>query len=155
MKHELLVAVDGTKSSLKAALYAAEACAGSETPGMRIVVFHVLPRLPPNVEGSTAAAADKRAERFAAKAWDKAEQTVAQIKEYIVRAGVPPKCVTTEVAEEEGDVVAQIIQAAAEQKCDTIVVGRDKRSMLSKFFAGGVIEHLLRKPIGYTIWVVE
>jgi nucleotide-binding universal stress UspA family protein len=155
MKHKLLVAVDGTESSFKIADYAAQACAGSETPGVRIVVFHVLPRLPPNVEGSKAAAADKRAEEFATKAWDKAEQTLAQIKERMVRAGVKPEGVLTEVAEEGGDVVAQIIHAAAAHGCDTIVVGRDEKSMFSKFLTGSVIEHLLRKPIGYTIWVVE
>lgn len=122
---------------------------------MRIVVFHVLPRLPPHVEGSTAAAADKRPENFDAKAWDKAEQTLAQIKERIILAGVPPKCVTTEIAKEEGDVVAQLIDAAATNGCNTIVVGRDNKSMFSKFLGGSVIEHLLRKPIGFTIWVVE
>jgi nucleotide-binding universal stress UspA family protein len=90
-----------------------------------------------------------------AKAWDKAEQTLAQIKERIILAGVPPKCVTTEIAKEEGDVVAQLIDAAATNGCNTIVVGRDNKSMFSKFLGGSVIEHLLRKPIGFTIWVVE
>ena len=155
MKHKLLLAVDGTKSSFKTAVYAAQACDGSGAPGVRIVVFHVLPRLPPHVEGSTAAAADKRAKKFDTKAWDKAEQTLAQIKDRIVRAGMPPKCVTTKIAEEEGDVVAQIIDAAATHGCNTIVVGRDNKSMFSKFLGGSVVEHLLRKPIGFTIWVVE
>jgi nucleotide-binding universal stress UspA family protein len=154
MKHRLLVAVDGTKSSFKTALYAAQACAGSETRGVRIVLFHVLPRLPPNVEGSKAAEADRRAERFAVKAWDKAEQTLAQIKEYIVRAGVNPKCVATGIAE-EGDAVSKIIHAAATHGCDTIVVGRHGKSMISKFFTGSIVEHLLRNPVGYTVWVVE
>jgi hypothetical protein len=69
MKHKLLVAVDGTESSFKVVDYVAQALAGNETDGVRIVVFHVLPRLPPDVEGSKAAAADQRAEEFAAKAW--------------------------------------------------------------------------------------
>ena len=154
MKHRLLVAVDGTKSSFKTALYAAQACAGSETRGVRIVLFHVLPRLPPNVEGSKAAEADRRAERFAVKAWDKAEQTLAQIKECVVRAGVTPKCVATGIAD-EGNTVTKIIHAAATHGCNTIVVGRHGKSMISKFLARSVVEHLLRKPIGYTIWVVE
>jgi nucleotide-binding universal stress UspA family protein len=155
MKHKLLVAVDGIKSSFKIALYAAQACAGNETPGVRIVVFHVLPRLPPNVEGSKAAAADQRAEAFATKAWDKAEQTLAQLKEQIVRAGVPPKCVTTEIADEEGDVVPQIIDAASTHGCDTIVVGRHEESIFGRFLGGSVGEHLLRKAVGYAIWLIE
>ena len=155
MKHKLLMAVDGTKNSFKTALYAAQACDGSETSGVRIVVFHVLPRLPPHVEGSKAAAADKRAEKFDGKAWDKAEQTLAQIKERIVRAGVKPECVMTEIADEEGDVVAQIIQAAAAHGCDTIVVGRHEKSIFGRFLAGSVGEHLLHKTVGYAIWLVE
>jgi nucleotide-binding universal stress UspA family protein len=155
MKHKLLVAVDGTEISFKIADYVGQACAGSETPGVRIVVFHVLPRLPPNVEGSKAAAADKRAEKFATKAWDKAEQTLAQIKERIIRAGVNPESVTTEAAIEEGDVVGQIIQAAAEQKCDTIVAGRHEQSIFGRFLSGSVGEHLLRKAVGHAIWLVE
>ena len=155
MKHKLLLAVDGTEISFNIADYVAQACAGSETAGVRIVVFHVLPRLPPNVEGSKAAAADKRAEKFAGKAWDKAEQMLAQIKEHIVRAGVKQESVTTEAADEEGDVVAQIIDAAATHGCNTIVVGRDEKSIFSKFLAGSVGEHLLRKAVGYAIWLVE
>jgi nucleotide-binding universal stress UspA family protein len=154
MKHRLLVAVDGTKSSFKTAMYAAQACAGSDTPGVSIVLFHVLPGLPPHVEGSKAAEADKRAEEFGAKAWNKAEQTLAQIKEYIVHAGVKAKCVVTGIAE-EGDAVTKIIHAAATHGCDTIVVGRHGKSMISKFFTGSIVEHLLRNPVGYTVWVVE
>jgi nucleotide-binding universal stress UspA family protein len=155
MKHKLLLAVDGTKISFKIADYVAQACAGSETAGVRIVVFHVLPRLPPNVEGSKAAAADQRAEEFAAQAWNKAEQMLMQIKDRMVRAGVNPESLTTEAADEEGDVVEQIIQAAGEQRCDTIVAGRHEQSMFGRFLAGSVGEHLLRKAVGYTIWLVE
>ena len=155
MKHKLLVAVDGTGISFKIADYVAQACAGSETAGGSIVIFHVLPRLPPNVEGSKAVAADHRAEVFAAKAWDKAEHMLAQIKDRMVRAGVDPKSVTTENADEEGDVVAQIIDTAAEQKCDTIVAGRHEQSIFGRFLSGSVGEHLLRKAVGYAIWLVE
>ncbi len=155
MKHKLLVAVDGTEISFNIADYLAQACADSETAGVRIVVFHVLPRLPPNVEGSKAAAADKRAEKFAGKAWDKAEQMLAQIKDRMVRAGVNPESLTTEAADEEGDVVEQIIQAAATHGCDTIVAGRHEQSIFGRFLASSVGEHLLHKAVGYAIWLVE
>jgi nucleotide-binding universal stress UspA family protein len=122
---------------------------------VRIIVFHVLPRLPPHVEGSKAVAADKRAENFSVKAWDKAEQMLSQIKDRMVRAGVKPESVTTEAADEEGDVVEQIIQAAGERKCDTIVAGRHEQSIFGRFLNGSVGEHLLRKAVGYAIWLVE
>ena len=46
MKHKLLVAVDGEKTSLKIIDYVARACAGSTDDEFAIVVFHVLPTFP-------------------------------------------------------------------------------------------------------------
>ena len=51
--------------------------------------------------------------------------------------------------------MAQIVQAAAEQKCDTIVVGRHKQSLFGKLLAGSLGEHLLNTTVGYAIWLVE
>jgi nucleotide-binding universal stress UspA family protein len=154
MKHKLLVAVDGGKNSLRTALYAAQSCSGTET-GVRIVLFHVLPRLPPHVESSRAAVAEKRAEVFGEKAQNKAGQMLARIKDRMVRAGVAPQCVTVEIVEEGGDVPAQIMEAATEHRCDTIVVGRHEKSTIAKLLTGSVGEKLLRKPMGRNIWIVE
>ncbi len=154
MKHKLLVAVDGGKNSLRTALYAAQACSGSDT-GVRIVLFHVLPRLPPHVESSRAAVAEKRAEVFGEKARNKAERMLAQIKDRMVRAGAAPQCVITEIVEEGGDVPAQIMEAATEYRCDTIVVGRHEKSTITKLLTGSVGDRLLRKPMGRNIWIVE
>jgi len=135
-------------------LYAAQSCSGSET-GVRIVLFHVLPRLPPHVESSRAIVAEKRAEVFGEKAQNKAERMLAQNKDRMVRAGAAPQCVTMEIVEEGGDVPAQIMEAAAEHRCDTIVVGRHEKSTISKLLTGDVGKILLRKPKGRNIWIVE
>jgi nucleotide-binding universal stress UspA family protein len=155
MKRKLLVAVDGTKSSLRTALYAAQACSGSGTEG-KIVLFHVLSRLPPHVESSRAVVAEQRAELFGEKARLKAERMLTRIKEQVVRAGVAPQSVSVEIVEEGGDVPAQIIEAAAEYRCDTIVVGRHEKSWVDKLLTGGDVgEKLKRKRAGYNIWVVD
>jgi nucleotide-binding universal stress UspA family protein len=99
--------------------------------------------------------AEKRAEVFGEKAWNKAERMLAQIKERMVRAGAAPKCVTVEIVEEGGDVPAQIMAAATEHRCDTIVVGRHEKSTIAKLLTGSVGEKLLRKPMGRNIWIVE
>jgi hypothetical protein len=46
MKHKLLVAVDGEKTSWKTAEYVARTCAGTNQASFGIVIFHVLPALP-------------------------------------------------------------------------------------------------------------
>jgi nucleotide-binding universal stress UspA family protein len=155
VKHRLLVAIEGSKKSRKAAIYAARACAGSAQTSPAIVVLHVFVPIPPFVEGANAAAADKLAERTERKRTKAAEKMLADIKEAIIHEGVKPELVITECAERQGDVTKQILRAAARHGCDTIVVGRDKRSLLSEFLVGSVEEHILRKPVGYTIWVVE
>jgi len=155
MKRKLLVALDGTKNSLRTALYAAQAGSGSDT-GVRLVLFHVLPRLPPHVESSRAAVAEKRAKFFGEKARLKAERMLARIKERMVRAGAAPQSVSVDIVEEGGDVPAQIMEAAAEHSCDTIVVGRHEKSVIDKLLTGGDVgDKLRRKRAGYTIWVVD
>jgi nucleotide-binding universal stress UspA family protein len=72
-----------------------------------------------------------------------------------VKRGVKPEQVTTEIAKQRGVIAPQILQAAADHNCDTIVVGRRGGSMLAAFLLGSVVEHLLRNPVGFAIWVVE
>ena len=77
------------------------------------------------------------------------------IRQRVVTEGVKSERVETAMAGECGSVVKQILEAAAAHGCDTIVVGRQGKSLLSEFLAGSLVEHLLWKPIGYTIWLVE
>ena len=97
-----------------------------------------------------------RAEVFGEKAWNKAERMLGQIKERMIRAGVAPQTVTTEIVEEGGDVPGQIMEAAAEHRCDTIVVGRHEKSAIDKLLTGGDVgDKLKKKRTGYNIWVVD
>lgn len=155
MKHKLLVAIGDGETSQKTALYVARACAGNESSGGGIVVFHVFVPDPPFVEGADPAAAEELAERTARERTTAAEQLLADIKNTMVLAGVKPERITTELARAEGDITKQIIRAAAANDCDTIVVGHPNRSRLREFLAGGVVDHIMRKPIGHTIWLVE
>ena len=155
MKHTLLVAVEGGEASFQTAAYAAQACAGENQAGGRIVIFHVLPPLPPYVEGGEAVAVRRLAHGLEAQMRTAATRMLAEIRQRVLREGVKAEQVTTEMAEECGSVVEQIIGAAAAHGCDTIVVGRRGKSLLGEFLAGSLVEHLLWKPIGYTIWLVE
>jgi len=154
MNHKLLLAVDGARSSRKTAIYAAQICAGSRTC-RGIVVFHVYVAIPPFVEGANPGPADLLAERTDKVRTGAAEKMLANIKEAIIREGVGSELITTELVEKEGDAAKQIIRAAAAHGCDTIVLGRHNKSLFVEFLEGSIVEHILRKPIGYTIWVVE
>jgi nucleotide-binding universal stress UspA family protein len=156
MKHKLLVAVDGEKTSWKTAIYVGRACAGAGDGLGGIVLFHVLPPLPMYYGARDLAAnIESLAERFDRETRAAAEQMLAEMKERVVREGVHPKAVAVEIADQRGSVVSQVLSAAARHECDTIVIGRRGRSMVGQFFLGSVAEQLLRNRIGFTVWVVQ
>jgi len=51
--------------------------------------------------------------------------------------------------------VSEILEAAREENCDTIVVGRETFTGLDRIFKRHVADDLIRRGRGYTIWVVE
>ncbi|HVM60873.1 MAG TPA: universal stress protein [Verrucomicrobiae bacterium] len=156
MKHKLLVAVDGEKASLRIIDYVARACAGSNDNEFAIVVFHVLPTYPvyDYMAGITIPIGNAL-DWFDNQTRLAATEILAKTKEALVKRGLKPEQVTTELAKERGNIAPQILQAAADHKCDTVVVGRHGGSMVAAFLLGSVVEHLLRNPVGFAIWVVE
>jgi nucleotide-binding universal stress UspA family protein len=156
MKNKLLVAVDAENSSWKIVDYVARACAGVVGEGLAIVVFHVLPPFPGYglTRGVNVNIGDVL-DWFESQTRAEATELLAKMKDRLVQAGIKPEFVTTEIAKERGMIAPQILQAAAEHKCDTIVVGRHRKSMVRAFLLGSVVEHLLRNPVGFAIWVIE
>ncbi len=162
MKHKLLLAVDGEKASLKTAIYVGRACAGAAGADFEIVVLHVLPVVPSRESWLMASAPEQSQTvfreyqvAFQKETQEAGVRLLAEMKELLVREGVPADRITTELAPERGNVAPQVLTAARAHGCDTIVVGRRGKSMVGQFFVGSVVEHLLRNPTGFTIWVVE
>lgn len=154
MKHRLLVAVDGEKTSVKTVRYVARACSGLLPGNMEIVLFHVLAALPPSLEaGDSPGIAEVRA-RIVEDRKSAAEKLLAGLKKEIVSEGISAVCVKTDWAEDT-DIAKLILDAARQHKCDTIVLGRRGKSMVGQFFGGGVAEKILRNPTGFTVWLVE
>jgi nucleotide-binding universal stress UspA family protein len=162
MKHKLLVAVDGEKTTAKTVTYVGRACAGETDADFGIAVLHVLP-VEPVLETWQMARVPERSQAafreylaaFRKETKEAGLRLLAEMKELLVREGVPAERITTELAAERGNVAPQILNAARAHGCDTIVVGRRGKSMIGQFFLGSVVEHLLRNPTGFTIWVVE
>ena len=143
-------------------MYVGHACAGVAGKDFGIVVLHVLPVEPAREPYELARVPEKCKEAFRQyqAAFRKETQQagvrmLAEMKELLVREGVPANCITTEVASERGNVAPQILDAARAHGCDTIVVGRRGKSMVGQFFVGSAVELLLRNPTGFTIWVVS
>ncbi|MDE3099312.1 MAG: universal stress protein [Verrucomicrobiota bacterium] len=156
MNHKLLVAVEGGMDSMATVTYAAKACAGAEVPeGGGMIILHVLPPLLASVEGIEAAVVRKLASQIQADRRKTATTMLQELKQRVIQEGVRPEIVATEVAENSGGVLKQILKTATRHGCDTIVVGRSDQSLLREFLAGSIVERLLWKPIGFAIWIVE
>lgn len=155
MKNRILVALDGEKASANTAEYVGRVCANARDAAMHIVLFHVLPPLPPYLESSGKPTGEDFRERVRTETEDAAKRMLKEMKSLIVRDGANPKSIATETVEPDVDIVAQILDAASRHDCDTIVIGRRGRSMFTEFFGGSVAERLLRNPTGFTIWLVE
>ncbi len=155
MRHKLLVALDGGKGSSRTVRYVARACAASSDQDPRVILFNVLPNLPPSIEGARPGAAADLRVQFETETMDAAQQMLASMREIMIAEGMPASRIVTEVSEDRGDVVHQIVTTAEKHDCDTVVVGRRGKSMISQIFADSVAEQLVRHPIGMTIWLVE
>lgn len=137
-------------------VYAAKACAGAEAPEEGgIVILHVLPPLLASIEGIEAAIAKKLGRRVQTNRRKAATTVLQELKQRAIQEGVRPEFVATEIAENSGDVLKQILKTATRHGCDTVVVGRSDRSLMREFLAGSIVERLLWKPIGFAIWIVE
>jgi nucleotide-binding universal stress UspA family protein len=74
------------------------------------------------------------------------------MKNRFLEAGMHPKTVTSEILPERLGVAQDLHDEAAEQGCDTIVVGR-RSSALSHIF-GSVSSSLVKKAHPLSVWVV-
>ena len=100
------------------------------------------------------AALDLRVQ-FETETMDAAQQMLSGMREIMIEEGLPANRIVTEVSEDRGEVVHQIVKTAEKHGCDTVVVGRRGKSMIGQIFADSVAEQLVRHPIGMTIWLVE
>ncbi|MCG3148506.1 MAG: hypothetical protein PCFJNLEI_01950 [Verrucomicrobiae bacterium] len=155
MKHKLLVAVRGDKGTAKTLAYVRDACLGLDAANVKIVLFHVLPPLPPWLEAGDSATLGLQRDNYIATAFTSGERMLTEMKEGLTREGIPAAAIETDVSDEIGRVGEAILEAAHRHECDTIVLGRRGQSMIGQFFGGSVAEQLLRNPIGLAVWLVE
>jgi nucleotide-binding universal stress UspA family protein len=155
MKHKLLLALEINESADKVAEYVARACAGARPPETKVVLFTMLPGLPPWVESGESADATTQRDKVEAEKQAEAVQWLAQVRQSLVTQGVADSLIVEEIGDESPWKVDHILAAARRHGCDTIVIARHHKSMVREFFAGNTEEKLLRHPTGFTVWLVE
>lgn len=96
MKHKLLVAVDGEKTSWKTAIYVGRSFAGCKDPGLKVALFHVLPKVPISYGiGDLVTNIEQLAAQFKTETEEAARHMLAEMKTRVVCEGVRPESVIT------------------------------------------------------------
>jgi len=132
---KILVPVDGSESSMRAAEFAIDISKMKEAKVIALHVIHVPAYAYSGIEGTpTLPVSLLEAEKEAAKAY------VDKVYELAKSVGVE---VETKIIEDRPSVVHAITDFAEKQGCDLIVMGTKGRSGIKKFLLGSVADGVL------------
>jgi len=160
-----LVSVDDSDSTIRSVSYVAEIIGARED--FHIVLFHVLPPIPPELlefggaeDPATEHTLDQTLKQEQAQWIEDAKKTAEPIvdnaKTILYRIDVLPAMVSVVFSQSihRPDIVRELIETARKQNCGTIVVGRESYSSFKEMFHHHVGEELVRQATGFAVWVI-
>ncbi len=163
-KRRILVAVDESEASRRAVAYVAEMIGGK--PGIHVELFHL--EEPPRMlewGGAEDPAVEERVEAERAAAYEEMQQRriarsrarLQPLESILSRHGIDVADLVVEFEEplDRRNIADDILEAARERDCGTVVVGRDSFTGWQRLFRHHVAEDLVDEGKGLSIWVVE
>ncbi len=162
MFHNVLIAVDGSRNSLRAVEYAGRVFAPNSEA--RLVLFQILPAISRmNLDKKEIKAIDARKEERADLAglyWrleDEEEMTqfFAKARELLVQAGVRAEHIKSKFSVKKGEIADAILEEVDLGNYETLIVGRRGISRVKEFFLGSVSTKVVREARGCAVCVVE
>ena len=163
--NKILLAIEDSEASMKAVAYVAEMVRGHEA--IHICLFHALPPIPPRLLefGGTEDPQKEQALRTelqsAQTEW--IEKAKAAVQPSITRArailqdhGVSQSQISTHFSHtiHKLDVVREILTAAKQFHCETVVVGRHRLPWVEELFHHHTGEGLVEQGPELSVWVV-
>ena len=161
MKPKILVAVDGSETSVRAVEYVGEIVRGCE--GIDITLYYVLEIPPVFLEYGGTEASWKEMQK-GRETWEKEKrgkieaEIFTPAKQILKGKGIREDVVKiqTKLAEDaHADVALAILQEVKEGGYGTVVLGKRGISMLKEFMFGSVASKVVHHIEGCTIWIVE
>jgi nucleotide-binding universal stress UspA family protein len=156
---KILIAVDGSDSSMKAVRYAGRQFMWKED--MNVTILHVLPYPPAPLwddghipEGAEKEARDKAIERWLQNERRKFELFFTTAVEALAGAGVAAERIETRTISDSTDAAASILEAARDGGYETLVLGRRGLSASKRFLLGSVTSKIVDHCSGITLCVV-
>ena len=162
MLHHVLIAVDGSRNSLRAVKYAGRVFASNAEA--RLVLFHILPAISPmNLDKKEIKTIDARkAERadLAGLYWrsedeEKINEFFAEAADVLVQAGVRPEQVKFKFSVRKGEIADAILEEVDLGNYETLVLGRRGLFRVREFIMGSISTKVVREARGCAVCVVE
>ncbi len=165
-KQKLLVALDEHSISTELCNYIGKIISGKQD--LEICLLHMLPPPPPQlrefrgsedpeVEEQLDREMDAVSQRWTREAENAARPVFDNAISILTRAGVSGhsiRCISRQLWNHR-DLADEILKAAEENACQTIVVGRSSFPWFKETVHRHLADRLVRKATGVAIWVVE
>ena len=159
MKSKILLAIDGSGASIKAARYVASLLGSNHN--VSVTLFHVLTTVPPDLlEAGTLEGEEENKHREGA--WEEAEHEIEckclePVIDILKQTGFREEQIQRKhFAPLPGFDVAHVILKECERgDYDTVVLGKRGTSRIGYFLIGGVTEKVVRHSKGMAVWIIE
>ncbi len=155
IERKILIAVDGSRPSRRAASYAAVMT--SMIPDLHFVLLYVLPAIPPYLEDGWKTGKRDRA-KFKAlinKNLAKGENILKKAKEHLVSLHVPAEYIELKVIPRAAGLARDILFEAEQGLYDALIVGRRGLSRPQELLMGSVSNGLIQHAHTIPLWVVD
>ena len=162
MQNNVLIAVDGSRNSLRAVEYAGRVFAANAEA--RLVLFHVLPAISRTslnreeiraIEGRKAERADLADLYWQLEDEEKMSRFFKEATNLLVQVGVEPEQVESKFGVKDGEIAPAILEEVKRGHYETLIVGRRGQSRMREFFLGSISTELVREAQGCAVCVVE
>jgi nucleotide-binding universal stress UspA family protein len=154
MNKKILVAIDGSRNSLEALDYINQL--GRYCPGIDLVLFHVLPPVPPVYKEDLLSnpVAQKYIRQWKQKHQEAIEQVLHKSRDKLVRWGWEEERIRIKSQEKRIGVARDILFEAHNGLYDAVVLGRRGLSKVEEFFLGSVSGKVLQGAGDIPVWLI-
>jgi nucleotide-binding universal stress UspA family protein len=154
MEKKLLLAIDGSKNSLLALDYVTHLFQCG--PDIKIVLFHVLPPIPPiyKEEALMDRVTQKYLNNWKVKQQEAIETILHRSRERLIKTGWPEDQIEIRAQEKRVGVARDILFEAQKGLYDAVVVGRRGLSAVQQMFLGSVSIKIIQGAKTIPIWVI-
>jgi nucleotide-binding universal stress UspA family protein len=154
MNKKILVAIDGSRNSLEALDYVNHL--GGQCPTINLVLFHVLPPVPPVYREDLLAdpVAQKYIRQWKQKHQEAIEQILHKSRDKLIRWGWEEDRIRIKSQEKRIGVARDILFEAHNGLYDAVVLGRRGLTKVEEFFLGSVSGKVLQGAANVPVWLV-